>query len=132
MKTLIITSWLILAASLPAVSACAYGPRADANLQPGSPEGAVYVNITNHYNGPVEIHATGSGTSYRVGTVLPGFSSRFALRPLMIAGGPVELVARSGSGNPAVRSGRLLLAPGDVVDFRIATNMLTSGATVRP
>ena len=127
----LITSWLIIAASLPAV-ACAHGRRADANLRPGSPEGAVYVNVINHYNGPVEIYATGSGTSYRVGIILPGLSSRFALRPLMTTGGPVELVARSGSGNPAVRSGHMLLAPGDVVDFRIATNMLTSGATVRP
>ena len=131
MKTLI-ASWLIIAASLPALVACVPGRRADANLRPGSPEGAVYVNVTNHFNGPVEIHATGSGTSYRVGTVLPGFTSRFALRPLMIAGGPVELVARSGNGTPAFHSGRMLLAPGDVVDFRVATHMLTSGTTVRP
>jgi hypothetical protein len=70
--------------------------------------------------------------SYRIGTVLPGFSSRFALRPIMTASGPVELLARSGNGSPMVRSGRLLLTPGDVVDFRIATHVLTSDATVRP
>lgn len=91
----------------------------------------MYVEVINHHNGPVEIHAVGSGMSYRVGTVLPGLSSRFALRPVMTASGPVELVAAAGHGRPAIRSGRLLLGPGDIVDFRIAGSPLTSGATVR-
>lgn len=51
------------------------------------------VNVTNHYNGPVEIYAAGSGTSYRMGTVLAGLAGQFVLRPAMVASGTVELLA---------------------------------------
>jgi hypothetical protein len=79
----------------------------------------------------MEVYAAGSGTLYRIGTVHPGLAGRFAVRPAVIVNGPVEFVARSGNG-PLLRSGRILLAPGDVVDFDLEASPITSAATVRP
>jgi len=120
------------AALLLTSSACALGHGATRDPWDGpAAESAVRLNVTNNYNGPMEIYAVGSGTSYRMGTVLPGLISRFVLRQAIIGSGPVEFVAQTDRQAP-VRSDRLLLVPGDVVDFEIATNRLHSTATVRP
>jgi hypothetical protein len=95
------------------------------------PEGAVYVNVTNFSGGPMDIYAAGTGTSYRVGTVLPGLSSRFEVRPTMTVNGAVELIARSGQ-RQFFRSGPVLLRPGSVVDFRIDESPVLTTATIRP
>jgi hypothetical protein len=126
-------AWILFTTVLSTSSACATGARltSGGGTAPAA-ERAVVVNVTNHYNGPVEIYAAGSGTSYRMGTVLPGFASQFVLRQAMIANGPVELLAYAGRGAQVVRSDRLLLAPGAVVNFEIATQLLLSTATVRP
>ncbi|HWB41725.1 MAG TPA: hypothetical protein VG500_10725 [Gemmatimonadales bacterium] len=87
--------------------------------------------MTNQSGGPVEVYATGSGASYRIGTVHPGLSGQFVVRAGMTVNGPVEFLARSGSG-PLVRSGPILLAPGSVVDFEIAASPVMSNATVSP
>lgn len=49
----------------------------------------------------------------------------------MTVNGPVEFVARSGNG-PLVRSGLILLAPGDLVEFELEAHAVSSTATVRP
>jgi hypothetical protein len=79
----------------------------------------------------MKVYTAGSGTLYRIGTVHPGLPGRFLVRPTMIVNGPVEFVARSGTG-PFLRSGRILLGPGDVVDFDLTPSPVTSTATVRP
>jgi hypothetical protein len=48
----------------------------------------------------------------------------------MVANGVVEFTARS-AGGAMVRSGVMLLGPGDVVDFELAGNTVTSTARVR-
>ena len=79
----------------------------------------------------MEVYAAGSGTHYRIGTVQPGLNGRFVVRPGMIVNGAVELVARADNGL-VVRSGPVLLAPGDEVDFELGAHAATSTATVRP
>jgi hypothetical protein len=79
----------------------------------------------------MEVYAAGSGTTYRIGTLHPGLSGRFRVRPTMTVNGPVEFMARSGNG-PLVRSGRILLAPGDLVEFELEAHAVSSTATVRP
>ena len=79
----------------------------------------------------MEIYASGTGTSYRIGTVFPGLSSHFVLRPGMVVNAPVEFLARS-SGRLVVRSGQFMLVPGNVVDFELETTPVSSVATVRP
>jgi hypothetical protein len=114
-------------------TACALGTGAagETGGAPG-PETAVVLNVTNHYNGPMEIYAVGSGTSYRMGTVYPGLSGRYVVRPGMLGGGLVEFLAQSSNGGPLVRSGQLLLARGNIVDFEVATNPGSSTAYIRP
>ena len=80
----------------------------------------------------MEVYATGSGTSYRLGLVNPGLTGNFVVRPTMIVNGPVEFLARAGNGIALARSGPMLLAPGNVVDFKLATSPWNSVATVRP
>jgi hypothetical protein len=122
----------LMAVLVLASSACAYGlgPAADTR-RAHDPGGAVQLNVTNHSGGPMEVYAAGSGTFYRIGTVHSGLAGRFVVRSAMIANGPVEFVARSGNG-PLVRSGGILLAPGDVVDFALEAHPVTSTARVRP
>ena len=120
-----------LAAMLIMSSACGYGVRA-AGSTSGAQELAspVQVQVINDTGAPVEVYAAGSGTSYRVGTVHPGLAERFVVRPGMVINGSVEFVARSAHGR-LVRSGPMLLAPGDVVDFALTPHTATSTATVR-
>ncbi len=92
---------------------------------------SIVLNVTNDYGSPVEIYAIGSGTYYRMGTVFPGLKGHFVLRQSMMSAGPVEFVAQIDR-NPVVRSGRLVLTAGDIVDFEIANNQLNSSAVVRP
>lgn len=126
-------AWILFTTVLLTSSSCARGARLTSGEGTAPSAGrAVVVNVTNNYNGPVEIYASGSGTSYRMGTVLPGLASQFVLRQAMVASGPVELLAYAGGGAQVVRSDRLLLGPGAVVNFEIATQLMLSTATVRP
>lgn len=122
---------LLVAGLLLTSSACAYGSGGTSDTRrPQDPGGAVRLSVTNHSGGPMEIFATGRGTSYRIGTVHPGLVGHFVVRPGMTVNGPVEFLARSGSG-PVIRSGLLLLAPGSMVDFQLTSSPVTSVATVR-
>jgi hypothetical protein len=127
-----LTGGIFMAGLALASSACALGRgTADDFRRPQDPGGAVQLHVTNNSGGPMEVYAAGSGTLYRIGTVHPGLPERFMVRPTMIVNGPVEFVARSGN-RPFLRSGRILLEPGDVVDFDLTPSPVTSTATVRP
>ncbi len=127
-------SWLLVAGLLAAGSACVHG-------RPGPAQGAaapavdstVRVNVTNNYAQAVQVYVSNSNTNYLMGTVLPGLEGHFELRWAMLAsGGNVEFIAVPGDFAQPVRSGQLLLTPGDVVDFVIADHLVGSAATVRP
>jgi hypothetical protein len=94
---------------------------------------SVVVYVTNHYALPMEVYAVGSGISYRMGVVNPGMDGRFTLRAAMLASGDqVEFQAAPSGYGRRVRSERVQVAPGDVVDFEIATNLIGTRAVVRP
>ena len=68
----------LIAGVLLTATACVYGTgRIPDTRRAQDIEGAVHLNVTNHSNGPMEIYATGRGTSYRIGTVLPGLRSLY-------------------------------------------------------
>ena len=116
-----------------AISGCAPRPGAAGDpLSSAAAERPVRLNVTNHSGSPMQIYARGSGTSYRMGTVLPGLVGHFVVRRSMILNGPVEFLAQTNQRQRPILSERLLLAPGDVVDFKIADSPLNSIATVRP
>lgn len=126
------TAGAVLAALLLTSSGCITVQRGAGSPSPSQADGGdVRLHITNHHGFPLEVYAVGAGTYYRMGTALPGFAGRFVLRQAMIGNGPVEFVARSGDRNPPIRSGPLLLAPGNTVDFNIAVHRLNSAAFVR-
>ena len=124
-------SWMLIAGLVVLGAACAHGGAAG-NTSETEPAGReIRLNVTNRYALPVDVYAVAAGTSYRMGTVSPGIGSHFVLRAGMVGLGPVEFVAHPAGGEPPVRSGRLVLAPGDVVDFEIAAHLINSTATVR-
>jgi hypothetical protein len=133
MKTLASRGVVALMAGLVvASSGCGYGLGAGTGSRgPHDAGGAVRLNVTNQSGGPMEVYVAGSGTVYRIGTVHPGLAGHFVVRPAMIGNGPVEFAARSDDG-PLVRSGRILVVPGDVVDFELGARAALSSATVRP
>ena len=85
----------LIAGVLLTATACVYGSGASRDTRAHDIEGTVHLNVTNRSNSPMEIHAAGGGTSYRLGTVLPGLTGHFLVRPNMIVNGPVEFGARS-------------------------------------
>jgi len=125
---------LVIAALVMTTFGCPHGSGTATDpgqLQPHAAPVTVYV--TNNYQSAMEIYAVGGGTSYRLGTVAPGVPRHFELRPGMIAtGGQVQFVAQATGAGPRVQSDQLVLAPGDIVDFEITTNLVGSHATVRP
>lgn len=124
-------AWCLIAGLLVTGAACAHrrGGEADAGgVQPA----AVHVTVTNHYKLDVEVYATASGYTHRLGTVAPGIARTFALPQGMVGSGSVELSAQPTGYGPIIRSGDLVIAPGDLVHFEITTNWIDSRATVRP
>lgn len=115
-------------------SACAHRRGTAADAGPWQPDAApVSVDVTNNSQSAMEIFVVGGGTSYHMGTVAPGIPRRFELRPGMIAaGGHVQFLAQASGAGPRVQTDEVLVAPGDVVDFEITTNLVGSRATVRP
>lgn len=115
------------------IAACAYGRGTTPGASLAAPAGTpVQLIVTNNSGAPMQVYAVGSGTSWRMGTVLPGLVGQFVLPQAMLGADAVEFLASPGDGNPPVRSGRLVLAPGNVVDFEIEAQALNSTARVRP
>ena len=121
----------ILIAALLTATACAPGIETGLNLGPDHDSiRPVQINVVNNHSGPMEVYVTGSGRSYRLGTVYPGIASHFVLRPGGFTG-TVELLASPRNNGPIIRSGLLLLAPGAVVDFQLGASPVNSEAWVR-
>jgi hypothetical protein len=123
-----------LAALLVTTSACAHRRSTAADREQMQPHaGPVDVNVTNNSQSAMEIFVVGNGTSHRMGTVAPGVPRRFELPPgIVAAGGHVQFLAQASGAGPRVQSDEVVVAPGDVVDFEITTNLVGSRATVRP
>jgi len=100
------------------------------NTTPGPAESPARVEATNNYALPVEIYAVGSGITQRLGTVHPGMSGHFVIPPNMVGNGVVEFQARTNT--QTYRSGPIMLAPGRVVDFRIAAQLFNSTVSLQP
>jgi hypothetical protein len=123
----------LIAGLMLAACACAHGRRATTAAPEVKPDSStVILVVTNYYVLSVDVYAAASGTSYRMGTVSPGIVSQFKLHQSMLGNGTVEFLAEPADGAHTVRSGELLLTPGDIVDFVIANHLLHSTATVRP
>jgi hypothetical protein len=124
-------SWFLISGLLVTGAACAH--HRGGATEPGAMHpAAVYLNVTNNSSLPMVVYAVGSGISYRLGTVSPGIFSRYTFPASMIGNGPLEVQARPSGGGVLIRSGQLLLSPGQVVDFKIEDSQVNSTTTVRP
>ena len=122
-----------LAALLVTASACAHRSSALDPEQPRAHAARVSVNVTNNSQSTMEIFVVGNGTSHHMGAVAPGVPRSFELPAGMVAaGGHVQFLAQASGAGPRVQPDEVVVAPGDVVDFEITTNLLGSRATVRP
>ncbi len=122
-----------LAALLVTASACAHRSTAQDPEQPQPHAARVSVNVTNNSQSAMEIFVVGNGTSHHMGTVAPGVPRTFELPPSMVAaGGHVQFLAQASGAGPRVQPDEVVVAPGDVVNFEITTNLVGSRATVRP
>ena len=123
-----------LAALFLTMSACTHRRGIAADPEQLRPHAArVSVNVTNNSQSAMEIFVVGNGTSYHMGTVAPGIPRSFELPPGMLAsGGHVQFLAQASGAGPRVQPDEVVVAPGDVVDFEITTNLVGSRATVRP
>ncbi len=117
------------------------GRTADAPVQPEPPDSAylawvaahpVIVEVENNYEIPMQVFASGSGIYYRMGIVAQGQRGTFTLRQALTLGGMVEFVTQPTGYGPQISGGQLYVAPGDTVDFVIATLLQGTLAIVRP
>jgi hypothetical protein len=59
------------------VIACGAGRKGDIDPAPEDQNAPVLIYVTNNHGSAVQIFAAGRGTSYRLGTVLPGQMAKF-------------------------------------------------------
>lgn len=114
---------IVLPVLLLTASACA---RSGGSDEPQPSEGRVYVRVSNRHALPMEVYATASGINHRMGTVNPGMNSQFFLPQNLVGSGAVRFEARPSGGGQPFRSGDLLLAPGSIVEFNIASQLFSS------
>ena len=123
-----------IAALLVTTAGCAHRRGTMPDPGPLRPHAApVSVNVTNNSQSAMEIFVLGNGTSFHLGTVAPGVPRSFDVPPGMVAAdGHVQFLAQASGAGPRVQTDEVKVAPGDVVDFEITTNLVGSRATVRP
>jgi hypothetical protein len=119
--------WLAVPALLLTVSACAHSGTGE----PAPAPGTVEVTVRNQNALPMEVSASASGISHRMGTVHPGMDGHFVLPQTLVGNGSVQFEARPSGGGQPFRSGEVLLAPGSLVEFQIAPQLFNSTVTRR-
>ena len=120
--------WTLVPSLLLCASACAKG----GGEGPNPTDSPVRVEVSSRHALAVEVYAVGGGTSRRLGTVHPGMSAQFAIPSNLTTSGSVELEVSPTASRERFRSGRLLLAPGTIVELRVAPQLFNSTATLRP
>ncbi len=127
-------SWrFLIVGLLVAGSACArsHGVAPDAG-GPEAPEPPVRVHVINNYKEAMEIVVAGAGITQRLGMVAAGLSGDFVVPQSIVGSGKVEFRAQPSGYGQIVRSDPLVIRPGYIVDFEIATNLIGTRATARP
>lgn len=119
--------WTAVLSLLLSVAACAKG----GGDGPNPTDSPVRVEVTSDHALAVEIYAAGSGIRRRLGTVHPGMSAQFAIPGNITNSGSVELQVAPTANSRYFRSGQLLLAPGTIVELRVAPQLFSSTATLR-
>ena len=120
-----------LLASL-AVAACASGGARAA--RPGAAGDAATLEVRSSYIGPVDLYGVSdNGFVQRIASaVSTSRTERFRLGPSLIGGtGTVRIIAVPLAENGRASTGRIVVRPGDVVQFNLAPDLAASSVFVR-
>jgi hypothetical protein len=124
-------SWGLIVGLLVAASTCAHRPVPVTEVGQPLTGDSLVVIVTNHEGAPAEMFSSAPAGPLRLGLVDPGARAQFVLRYPWLFAGKVDFTARLQNGG-TIRSGHLLLAAGDVVDFVLEGNTMHPRATIRP
>jgi len=114
---------LLVTALLWSAPACSHSGGSD-DVAPD--RGSVKVEVSNQNALPMEVYASGSGITHRLGTVHPGMDGHFVVPPTMVGNGSVVFEARPSGGGQPFRSGEIMLAPDALIEFQIAAQLFNS------
>jgi hypothetical protein len=92
----------------------------------------VRVHVVNHYKDAMEIVVVGAGTTQRLGLVAAGLTADFTVPQSIVGSGKAEFRAQPSGYGQLVRTDPLVIRPGNIVDFEIATNLIGTRANARP
>ncbi len=123
---------LLVPALLLTAAACAHSGIGESGPEIRETGIPAYIEVQNQHALPMEITVYASGITQRLGTVHPGMASRFTIPQNLIGNGSAQFEARPSGGGQPFRSGEILLAPGAVIDLRIAAQLFNSTLTRRP
>jgi hypothetical protein len=93
---------------------------------------AVSLVVVNNNYADVDVYAVRAGSRVRIGTVTGNSKSSFRLDPSLYPTGDLSLYAYPIGGFGSARSGRLSVARGDEVEFRIMPVIDQSTVVIRP
>jgi len=119
---------VLIAAAMIAGAATACGRNAgveSGQVQPAS--GEATVNVANNYMLSMSVYAVdNNNVTRKLGTVGPGMSETYTIDPGIMRMGMVRIYAQPTGGGRVVSTGPLPLAPGNVVDFDIAADLINT------
>lgn len=90
------------------------------------------VEVSNHHWSDVTVYAAGGGARVRLGTVVSMRDRTFEISPEMVAiDGSLQLVAEVIGSSRTHRSDRILVGPGDWVEWNLENHLALSNYSVR-
>jgi hypothetical protein len=91
----------------------------------------VVIRVTSQYAGPVAIYSVSEGVATRLGDVGGGRVEQFRLAAMQVPTNGLTLMAVPRTGDARGTTGRLLVAPGSVVEFTIGPALTDARAAIR-
>ena len=122
---------VMLAIAFVAMVGCHRQQQPDEDDDSFVPLPPVPVHVKNENFADVNINAIIGGVSRRLGTVTGNSVGDFVINYGLSPGQPIILTAIAIGGAGGVSSGSLLVAPGQMIDFRIGSVIRQSSASVR-
>jgi hypothetical protein len=90
-----------------------------------------YLRVENENFSDVDIHIVRSGLPTRIGRVMAGHVQQFTLTPALLGPSDVVFLATVAGSNARASSGSLIVSAGQTVNFRVASTLSQSSATIR-
>jgi hypothetical protein len=91
---------------------------------------ASYLKVINENFSDVDIHIVRSGLPTRIGRVMAGRTQQFTLTPSLLGPSNVTFLATISGSTARASSGSLIVSSGQTVEFRVASTLSQSSATV--